>query len=42
LKAVELYPGVPVSGRLRPDGVLTVGTLGKVRVDERGRVSGPA
>jgi pimeloyl-ACP methyl ester carboxylesterase len=41
LEAVEVYPGVPVSGRLRPSGVLTVGKLGKVRVDERGRVAGP-
>lgn len=38
LQKVELYPDIPVSGRLRPDGVLTVGTLGEVRVDARGRV----
>jgi pimeloyl-ACP methyl ester carboxylesterase len=42
LKGVELFAGMPVRGRLRPDGVLTVGTLGKVRVDAHGRVSGPA
>ena len=38
LHKVELYPDIPVTGRLRPDGVLTVGTLGEVRVDARGRV----
>jgi pimeloyl-ACP methyl ester carboxylesterase len=35
---VELYSGIPVSGRLRPGGTLTVGTLGTAVVDERGRV----
>lgn len=38
LQDVELYPGIPVTGKLRPGGELEVGDLGRVAVDERGRV----
>lgn len=36
--SVELFTGVPVSGKLKPGGLLQVGNLGTAQVDERGNV----
>lgn len=35
---VVLFPGVPVSGKLKPGGTLQIGSLGTAKVDARGNV----
>jgi hypothetical protein len=36
---VVLFPGVPVSGKLKPGGTLQIGSLGTAKVDKRGNVA---